>query len=48
MILEMSDFKTQSDPMSAIDMVLEEYENGFMSGIELIHAVKAINTEWHI
>jgi hypothetical protein len=48
MILEMTDFKTQSDPMAAIDMVLEEYENGFISGIELIHAVKAINTEWHI
>jgi hypothetical protein len=48
MILEMTDFKTQSDPMAAIDMMIEEYEQGWISGIELIHAVKAINIEWHI
>lgn len=48
MILNMTGFDTQSDAMSAIDMVVEDYQNGFMSGIEFITAVKAINIEWKI
>lgn len=47
-ILEMSGFDTQHDAMAAIDMVVEDYEGGFISGIEFIHAVKAINVEWKI
>lgn len=46
MILSMEGFKTQSDPMAAIDMLIEEYDNGFISGVELITGVKAINNEW--
>lgn len=48
MIIDMSGFDTQSDPMAAIDMLLEEYSDGFISGIELIMGVKAVNAEWKI
>jgi hypothetical protein len=46
--LDMTGLDTQGDAMAAIDMMVEDYDNGFISGIELIHAVKAINTEWKI
>ena len=48
MIIDMSGFDTQHDAMAAIDMLLEEYEEGFISGIELIFGIKAVNTEWKI
>lgn len=47
MILDMSGFDTQADPMAAIDMLIQDYEQGFISGIELIMGVKAVNIEWH-
>lgn len=48
MIISMEGFNTQLDPMAAIGMLLEEYEEGFISGIEFISGVKAINTEWSL
>ena len=48
MILDMSSFDTQSDAMAAIDMLVEDYDNGMISGIEFIVGVKAVNTEWSI
>lgn len=44
----MSDLNTQNDAMGAIGMFIEDYDNGFMSGIEFITAVKAAHTEWSI
>lgn len=46
MILDMSGLDTQSDAMGAVDMMIQDYEEGFMSGIEFITAIKAINCEW--
>ena len=43
----MSGFDTQSDAMAAIDMLVQDHENGFISGIEFIMGVKAVNIEWH-
>ena len=48
MILDMSGLNTQTDAMNAIGMFIEDYENGFVSGIEFIMAVKAVHTEWSI
>lgn len=46
MIIDMTGFNTQSDAMAAIDMLVEDYDNGMISGIEFIMGVKAVNTEW--
>ena len=43
----MTGLDTQSDAMGAIDMFVKDYEDGMISGIELIMAVKAINIEFH-
>lgn len=48
MIIDMSGFDTQQDAMAAIDMLVEDYEGGFISGIEFIMGVKAVNVEWKI
>ncbi len=44
----MSGLDTQTQAMEAIDMFVEDYENGFISGMELIMGVKAIHQEWRI
>lgn len=48
MILDMSGLNTQTDAMNAIGMFIEDYENGFMSGIEFITGIKTVHTEWSI
>ena len=48
MILDMTGLDTQTKAMEAIEMFIEDYNNGFISGMELIMGVKAIHQEWRI
>lgn len=45
--LDMSGFDTQLAPMKAIDDVLKEYHQGFLSGPETLNAITAISIEYH-
>lgn len=46
-VIDMSGLDTQSAPMKAIDDVLKEYHQGFLSGIETLNVITAISIEWH-
>lgn len=46
-VIDMSGLDTQSAPMKAIDNILKEYHQGFLSGIETLNAITAISIEWH-
>lgn len=46
-VLDMSGFDTQQAPMKAIDDVLKEYSQGFLSGVETLNAITAISIEYH-
>ena len=48
MVLDMEGLDTQADAMAAIGMLIDDYDAGFMSGIEFITAVKAVSVEWSI
>ena len=45
-VIDLSDFDTQSAPMSAIAEVLNDYNGGFTNSIETLAIVNAITAEW--
>lgn len=48
MVLDMDGFDTQAYAMGAIEMLIGDYDAGFLSSVEFITAVKAVSTEWSI
>lgn len=46
MIIDMAGVDTQVDAMSTVGEFLSEYDAGLMSGVELIHAVRAVWEGW--
>lgn len=45
-VIDMSGFKTQTEPMKAIEETLKDYKDGFLSGLEALGIINAISTEW--
>jgi hypothetical protein len=46
-VIDMTGLNTQQAPMKAIDDVLKEYHQGFLSGPETINIITAISIEYH-
>lgn len=45
-VIDMTGLDTQSAPMKAIDDILKEYHNGFLSGIEALNIISIVSIEW--
>lgn len=45
-VIDLAGFDTQSDPMSAIAEVLNDYHGGFTNSVETLSIVSAIAREW--
>ena len=45
--IDMTGLDTQRAPMKAVDDILKEYHQGFLSGIETLNAITAISIEYH-
>lgn len=46
-MINLEGFNTQVAPMDAITEVLEDWDNGFVSGIEALRIIKAVTYEWN-
>mgnify|MGYP006921282247 CR=1 FL=1 len=46
-VIDMTGLNTQQAPMKAIDEILKEYHQGFLSGPEAINIITAISIEYH-
>ena len=45
-VIDLSGFNTQTEPMSAIEMVLTDYQQSFLDPKEALSIINAIAVEW--
>jgi hypothetical protein len=45
-VIDMTGLDTQLAPMKAIDEILSDYANGFVSGKEALTLIDIVNYEW--